>query len=118
MSKIITYAESKREKPFDWNLFLNMKSHYYEELKEARILAKGWVTCACGNQCSIIQRNHNGRPYDFTLRELGYDFTKAINQMEFPDSYFYKQGKEQAKQILVLIEKRSAELIADILKQF
>ena len=49
-----TYSESKDKKFFDWNKFLNKKKYTLEQLGDARNLSESWVTCACGNQCSVL----------------------------------------------------------------
>lgn len=100
-----TYAESQGRQPFDWNQFLSTEEHTDEEWEEASWLAAEWPTCACGNQCSIIPRDYmTGKPEDMTLYCLGMVFSNAIDG----------KSVQEAKEILMKIEKRSAELIAKI----
>lgn len=77
-----------------------------EELEKVRmnILASNWVTCACGNQCSIIPRDNVGGPKDRELNQLGVDFYTAVMG--------YDVGG--AKKILHKIEERSASIIKKI----
>ena len=117
-----TYAEVSKKEKFDWNKFLDERiaeqpktiKGYYDMpddyIKEARkrfkkeIRMSGeWVTCACGNQCSILDRDENGEPVDDELAELGSDFYYEVNDLEW----------KAAKLTLKAIEMRSAELIAE-----
>lgn len=100
-----TYAQSQKKKPFDWDAFLKkaIKSGVTEiEHTKAKQLSNDWVTCACGNQCSILERDDfNGEPMDDELAELGTEFHYNISDREF----------KKAKETLKAIEKRSAYLI-------
>lgn len=97
-----TYSESQGKKPFNWNEFLNRKNITDDEWFYAMKLADNWVTCACGNQCEVIERDiHSGSPLDSELMKLGHDFYIDIK---------YK-NKYDAKETLKKIEKRSAFLI-------
>lgn len=125
-----TYAESIGSKPFDWNNFLNKEEYTEKELSEAEDLANNWVTCACGNQCSIIPRAgldswNRHSPIDTKLRKLGYSFMEAIDNMSLygcNTSEYYKdegkimfnKSKKDAKDILQKIELHSSELIKEI----
>jgi hypothetical protein len=111
--KTQTYAELKGKKSFDWNRFLNraIRGEVGEKaIKNALERANSWVTCACGNQCSIIPRiksryfPSHGAPKDQFLADLGIDFNDAIESGQW----------HEAKDILKYIENRSAELIAKI----
>lgn len=75
MKKLITYAESKKAKPYDWNKFLNKKKYSRIDLSQASYLAGRWVSCACGYQCEIIPRDENGLPLDGRLMTLGVEFS-------------------------------------------
>jgi hypothetical protein len=105
-----TYAEKEKQKPFDWNKFLDKAiagdTTRNEEAK-AELLANDWVTCACGNQCAIIPRDEEGEPIDEELQELGNDFSNHINDKDW----------EGAKRCLVDIESRSALLIDQKIKE-
>lgn len=101
---MITFAEHCAGAPFDWNVALaqkNISATKWEILDE---LACKWITCAVGNQCNVIPRNKWGCPLDNTLCELGEKFSLAIGQ----------HRKIKAKNILLKIEQRSAELISQL----
>lgn len=112
------YAKTMKMKPFDWNDFLDRaikKKPKYKEWNKAVKLSSDWITCACGNQCDIIDRESDGEPTDEELSILGMDFHHCINA-----GYW-----EDAKETLKEIEKRSAKLIKEkinesikILKKF
>lgn len=98
-----TYSETKGKEPFDWNEFLNRENISPNDDVDAYIRAKNWTTCACGNQCSIIPRNSEGKPDDYILQQLGGDngFYGAVKSKNW----------DEAKNFLALIEIRSAYLI-------
>jgi len=81
MAQIETYAKSEGEKEFDWNKFLKKEKFTEEDLDNAESLASDWVTCACGNMCSIIPRKA-GRPLDKKLARLGERFADYLNEMQ------------------------------------
>ena len=99
-----TYAESQDQEKFDWNKFLDQESFSNLDWNYAEELAQEWVTCACGNQCSIIPRDSIGAPIDEGLADLGVDFSDHIIQ----------RNVELSKETLLKIEKRSAELILEL----
>lgn len=66
--------------------------------------AEGWVDCACGKQDPRIPRHHGLAPKDYRLATLGVHFYDAV------DGNLY----EEARRILLAIEKRAAEVIADV----
>lgn len=99
-----TFAEKNNAKPFDWNAFLNQPTITEEEWENQKDLALDWVTCACGNQCSVIPRNERGQPYDKDLTNLGGRFYDEIKVRNI----------DGAKETLELIEERSAVLIKEI----
>jgi hypothetical protein len=105
-----TYAETKKKPKFNWYDFLNraIKGNITEsEVADAQDDANNWVTCACGNQCSIIPRDEDGEPWDNTLSDLGSDFSYEIDDCKWKD----------ALKILNKIEKRSALLINKEIKK-
>lgn len=100
----MTYAESQGKKPFDWNAFLAVP-RTAGEWSAALFFAKDWVTCACGNQCDAIPRDRTlGYPIDHKLRDYGSCFTSAIRERD----------RQRAIYLLVQIEKRSAEILAEM----
>ena len=100
-----TYTETQGKKPFDCNAFLNKEEISEQEWEYAENLAGSWVTCACGNQCDVIERRPiNGVPKDEELFNLGMWFSVSIDNKDI----------EKAKETLLKIEKRSAELINQI----
>ena len=112
-----SFAKKARRKPFDWNAFLE-KAIKGDILSKERLLAErlscSWVTCACGRQCDIIPRyktdslyHAEGEPMDRQLSDLGIVFNNLIMDRDYKD----------AKTILGFIEKRSAKLVKEILKE-
>jgi hypothetical protein len=103
----LTYAETQGEHPFDWNAFLERAIRCgIDQHEAARVeaLARGWVTCACGSQCSELERKSDGTPFDFNLRTNGQTFYHQIRN----------QSWSLAKITLNSIELRSAELLAEM----
>jgi hypothetical protein len=102
----VTYAETKGEKPFDWNAFLDAAEAgeiTNIEHREAERLAGDWVTCACGNQCAAIPRRAGGSPEDHELWDLGGSFALQIERQKY----------DRARGVLKAIEARSAALLAE-----
>jgi hypothetical protein len=105
-----TYAQTEGRESFDWNKFLNREDISEREWAKADARAASWVTCACGNQCSIIPRETNGMPKDKALLTLGGGeggFYTAIKNRDV----------ESARHLLHMIELRSAFLIEATKKQ-
>jgi hypothetical protein len=106
MSTMKTYAEGQGKEPFDWSRVIDRaikqepSDKRWSELADA---AGNWVTCACGAQCSILPRDHNGYPLDSILEQLGTDFFIDVDNREW----------KSAKKTLDQIEARSAILIAE-----
>ena len=98
-----SYSETYNKKPINWFVELN-KSLTYDEFIDLYELSKSWITCACGNQCSIIPRYDDGQPLDKELSELGVEFTLNIR----------RGNKVNALNTLAKIEIRSAILIKEI----
>jgi hypothetical protein len=101
-----TYSETKKKPKFNWYKFLDRAAKgklVGSELADAQDDVESWVTCAVGNQCSIIPRNEEsgGEPVDDRLYGLGCDFCESIKNEEW----------NTAKKIVDKIEKRSALLI-------
>lgn len=105
--KQISYAESRGEKPFDWNEFLNRETITEKEWMHAYGLSGSWVMCACGHQCDIIPRWQSGMPMDRILSDLGDSFVEFIGY----------QNKKESLRILHKIERRSTQLIAELTKK-
>ena len=101
------YTETQGQESFDWNAFLdNPPEKGSEEHLDACDLSQDWITCACGNLCDIIPRSPSGRPKDYRLQMFGGMFYREIKDGQW----------QQAKSTLLTIEKRSAELIAELIK--
>jgi uncharacterized protein YdcH (DUF465 family) len=115
-----TYAEANNKDKFDWNNFLDARiseqpkgitccdqmsptevKKAKQEFKKEINMAGEWVTCACGNQCNILERDNSGEPIDDELAELGSDFFYEVESLDW----------KSAKKTLKDIEKRSAKLI-------
>lgn len=104
-----TYNKANKGQPFNWNKFLNRKESTISEREwtKAKKLAGNWVTCACGNQCSILDRDDQGEPLDNLLSTLGCDFYQDIAGRDI----------KTAKHTLKQIERRSAELIKEKIQE-
>ncbi len=102
---MMTYAEYRGHGKFNWNLWLEARinNEYIsnEALRSAAVLAGNWITCACGNQCSVIPRGFHGMPLDIELRQFGQDFSRLIARQNWTNAVF----------VLKNIERRSAYLI-------
>jgi hypothetical protein len=103
-----TFSETQGHAPFDWNRWLDravLKNPSSDEFQMAYGKANQWVTCAVGNQCTIIPRylhdGSGGEPQDRELRNLGMRFMHNIQNGEWGS----------AKYTLLQIEQRSAVLI-------
>lgn len=70
--------------------------------------AQGWTTCACGRQDNRIPtRRHNPFvPHDERLFSLGIRFFNDVSAHNFA----------QARTTLTKIEKRAAEVLAEVTK--
>lgn len=99
-----TFAETKGAASFDWNKLLDdFIAGKDGDWDQAAILARDWITCACGNQCAIIPRfKGSGQPCDQALSDLGTSFFNHI----------ISGHPKRAKRTLRKIEARSAQLIA------
>lgn len=94
-----TYAETQNRPPFDWwKALKNPENYDHSKLID---LAADWVTCATGNLCALIGRNQSGVPDDEQLYILGGQFCWHVEGKEW----------EYAKETLLKIEVRSAEII-------
>lgn len=54
-------------------------------LRDDRMKAMGWQTCACGRQSALIPRR-GGQPLDALLATLGGEFYTRVRQDEFVSS--------------------------------
>ena len=118
--KLKPYSVEQGRKETNWwaeltilkELELKGKENWTEEEREKvadlGAQAGGWVTCACGNQCSIIPRTSNGSPYDGELCSLGIEFSEYVS--------YHNLRVNRAVDVLEKIEKRSEYLIKEILK--
>jgi hypothetical protein len=134
MNKLKTYAETQKAKPFNWFEWLNKKNFTLEELDEKNHLAGDWVTCACGNMCSILDREEGGEPKDEQLEDLGTDFSEHVADIHdiqeklVEDPYLdefekkellkdFHRKRKMAIYTLKKIEKRSQKLIDSKVKE-
>ena len=101
-----TYCKKEKGYCIDWNQVLSIPENKITDdmWEQMRRNSQDWVTCACGNQCSIIPRDEFGAPLDFTLRYHGKDFYTSINQRNI----------EEAKIHLKRIEEISSKIIQEI----
>ena len=79
--------------------------------------ADGWLTCACGEASSGIEKRPDGSPADTTLRKLGIRFVNLFEDYEIyqdAESYiFSKKHRELCRAMavtLIKIEDRAVEL--------
>lgn len=70
----------------------------FETLREK---AEGWPTCACGQLCTVLDREDDGMPVDNKLADLGRDFYDKV----------YARKWKGALNVFKRIESRSAKLI-------
>lgn len=104
-------------KKFDWYDFLNRAiagKVKDSEITNAEDDAEDWVTCACGNQCSIIPRDPDGGPLDEKLYELGCQFSYAITDHAWKEAIKILDKIENRS--VILIEKEVNRMI-DIIKE-
>lgn len=82
-------------------------------------LSGHWVTCACGNQCSIIPRDASGEPYDSKLNILGLEFFEHVENAErcILDKSSPYQSLRSATATLNKIEKESTKLVKEIISK-
>jgi hypothetical protein len=101
-----TYSEVNGQAKFNWREALSAATINWSDLTNR---AGGWVTCACGNQCSIIERRFDGQPVDVILSRLsgGYGFYGAVQS----------RNADLALHFLDLIETHSAKLISKALPE-
>lgn len=105
-----TYNQKVNGKSFDWNQFLDSaikEGISKDQHSAASNRAASWVTCACGNQCDILNRDEDGEPTDQKLASLGIVFMEDIQEKEYV----------MAKATLRKIESRSATLIKNEVKK-
>lgn len=117
------YSETQGREAIDWNQ--RIKAMIEGLVTKNSVAHKNfvrdsgsWVTCACGNMCSIIPRYPTmqargisvywpGTPVDVELRTLGNTFHDNITDFQ----------PKEAAETLERIEKRSEFLIKEILKE-
>lgn len=120
MQKQKTYSEERNKPIIDWNKVISdlrsekikrrdVKGDITDEFKEIERRAVDWVTCACGNQCSVIPRCSVGRPIDSILAQLGGYFPITI-------ANGHEDNYERAEKILKDIEYRSAKILKEMVK--
>lgn len=115
----MTYSELKNYAPINWRARLKVADSIdVRKIQEWKEESAGWITCAVGNQCSVIPRYSNGRPIDQVLRRLGHEFNSLI-----VDIYHGKCQNidispkiQEAERVLHRIENRSSYLIKELKK--
>ena len=115
-----TYCEAQGRPPIDWNQRLDTAGT--ATLTELYLWAceanQSWVTCACGNQCKDIPRLHTGTPRDEELKELGFQFGDALQEMSDAalkeDKDKFNEWLTTARRTLASIESRSAEILDEM----
>ena len=90
-------------KNWDWYAFIDDSEEVklaYEE--QAEDLASSWITCACGQVCSVLPKRFESMcPLDNELMYLGNSFHAEIDNKKW----------EEAKEILDKIEARTIFLL-------
>lgn len=104
-----TYAEAQGLQPFNWHAFLAKTAHHEDEWHLAVNLAGGWVSCACGTQCSALPRYPNGVPEDETLMYLGEDFAQDIRDKDWASARVTLQRIEERSALLLTTQAALAE---------
>ena len=66
-------------------------------------MAGNWVTCACGQLCIALPRDHAGRPKDHRLASLGTTFFGYVEEKKWC----------RALDTLLAIEDRTTELLKE-----
>jgi len=114
-----SYAETiqgpKDRYIYDWpNIIHNIRHGLFteREAKEWKNAAYDWVTCACGNQCTAIERNIKGEPSDFNLSTFGEYFCQSIRQA-FLSREVAEKHCNAALLILAKIETRATEVLRE-----
>lgn len=111
-------ADRPGPKPINWTIFLGLPyDEYTPELLDRAIRASlSWVTCACGQQDSLIPRAFDGSPRDPTLVSHGSWFHSQICLMQGSYLSCFKKEvfeihRRNALDCLDLIQKRAIEII-------
>ena len=116
------YCNEKKGRTINWNKrlgsILDGENVEKSEVRSWTNDSGDWVTCAVGNACAVIPRDHKGKPDDPQLDTLGVGFHRLVMSMK--DAYCSDNKEEsvliatKAENVLAHIEKRSSELIAEI----
>lgn len=102
-----TYTEAQGKDLFNWNEVVNHALTHGDgelDLPELEKRSGNWVTCAVGNLCDALPRDHNGAPEDEYLFNWGNSFAHAISNRQWM----------LAKVLLSSIEERSTALLNDM----
>lgn len=117
--KMQSYCKDVNNEEIDWAK--RLKRAIKEDISKAEKeiwenQASCWVTCACGNTCSAIERetSHSpedvyvtGRPVDKELAHLGYNFSEYIHRGLWNLAWI----------VLCDIEMRAAEILEELQKK-
>lgn len=117
-TKPTSFAAAQGKAPFDWRAFLLRTDLTDENWTGALALAKSWITCSCGNLCSVLPRDLKdpssgtfGGPLDPILARLGGadkgGFFEALG----------RRATSEALHILDLIDLRAGWLIAEMRRE-
>ena len=109
------YSETKSKWIYDWPTIIDdlEADHYTAAGKNECVkAAANWPTCACGNQCSTIERLRTGEPYDDELTRRGAFFATDIRALAYNVAAMRDTNAFCARRTLAAIEKRSAELLS------
>ena len=104
---------------FCWFKFLNQPESDFskEDLNNATILSKDWITCACGQLCKDLERHECNTPKDDALYILGIRFMDLIENARsiyVANTELFMHEIKEAKLILLEIEKRTDVLLRNI----
>lgn len=110
-----TWAEKKGRKPFNWLEALESVTPTQDQtLGILKAKAGDWPTCACGNQCAILERYVDGEPKDPILAQLGIKFYENVANMWWDvkgSTSSFEKHRQMAISIFHQIESRSFKLI-------
>lgn len=75
------YTKHPTDPTFDWFDYFRAPNFDPDYLKALTTRAGHWTTCACGQLCSSLPRDHKNRPEDEILHHNGLLFYTQIRDM-------------------------------------